>query len=235
MNLLSLQVGMPQVFGNDGAASVMDKKWETGFYKKPVQGFVHSSYSGLAGDGQADLKNHGGIDKAINVYPEEHFAYWKETLGIECEPGAFGENFTTRGCIESDVCIGDIFRIGDLTVQITQPRQPCWKLARRWRVKSLAALVQETGYTGWYFRVLTEGNVQAPDLFELLDRPHPEWTVAQANDIMHQKKNWALTAQLSSCSALSQSWQTTLKIRAEKQQNHSESSRMIGENTESKT
>ena len=118
--------------------------------------------TGIEGDGQADLVNHGGVDKAICVYPLAHYPHWQEMIGRELSPAAFGENFTVDGLTEADVCIGDTWRVGeDVLVQVSQPRQPCWKLARRWQRKTLALEVQESGKTGWYFRVLEEGTVQA--------------------------------------------------------------------------
>ena len=214
MRLVSLQVGIPKKIGSVDAADPMDKEWESGIYKDPVTGPVFASATGLVGDGQSDLQNHGGPDKAINAYPQEHFSYWKDELSLEFEPGAFGENFTTAGLLEEEIFIGDVFRFGKLTVQVSQPRQPCWKLARKWRVKSLAVLVQKTGFTGWYFRVLNEGEVEAPGEFELIERPHPEWSIARANQIMYQLKNdGELSHQLGSCPALSESWQSALLSR----------------------
>ena len=231
MTLTSLQVGMPQTMGSADATDPMDKQWQSGIYKYPTKGSVFAGITGFAGDGQSDLKHHGGPDKAINAYPQEHFSYWKNELNLACEPGAFGENFTTHGLVESHVFIGDVFKIGELIIQVTQPRQPCWKLARKWRVKSLAALVQKTGFTGWYFRVLQEAEVEAPGEFELIERPHPEWSVAQANHVMHDlKKDWEMASQLGSCPALSESWKSSLLSRAEKHQSHPEGPRLIGEN-----
>lgn len=230
MKLISIQIGMPKFLGSAEANDPMDKAWESGIFKNPVTGPILVHDKGLIGDGQADLKNHGGLDKAINAYPQEHFSYWKKHLGITCEPGAFGENFTTNGLIEKDVFIGDIFHIGKLTVQITQPRQPCWKLVRKWKEKSLAALVQQTGYTGWYFRVLQAGEVEAPGELKLIDRPHPEWSISRANDIMYnQTKDWDTSHQLGSCPALSENWKNTLLMRAEKRQNKSDQPRLKGE------
>ena len=217
MKLIGLQVGMPKKLGHADATDPMDQEWESGFYKLPVDGVVFASDTGLAGDGQADLDNHGGVDKAINVYPQEHLSFWKEELNLDFRPGAFGENFTTQGLTEESVFIGDVFQIGALTVQVSQPREPCWKLARRWRVKNLAALVLKTGRTGWYFRVLAEGNVSAGEGVELIKRPHPEWSVAKANEIMHHlKKDRNAAYQLSSCPALSESWKAPLLARAKK-------------------
>ena len=218
MRLISLQIGMPKTIGSAEATDPMEKKWESGIYKHPVAGPLFAKNTGLVGDGQADLKNHGGLDKAIHAYPQEHFAYWKDELNLNCEPGAFGENFTTQGLLEENVFIGDRFQIGELTVQVTQPRQPCWKLARKWKAKNLAALVQTTGFTGWYFRVLNEGEVEAPGKFELIERPYPEWSVSQANHIMYNlKKDKELTRQLGSCPALSESWKTSLLSRVERE------------------
>ena len=145
MKLLSIQVGQPRTLPNP---SIVDasRTWTTGFYKEPVLGPVWLGKTNLVGDGQADLVNHGGIDKAVNVYPFDHFAFWQEDLNIPALPtGAFGENFTTQGFIEKDISVGDIFTLGEALVQVSQPRQPCWKLSRRWQIKDLAAFVIQYG------------------------------------------------------------------------------------------
>jgi MOSC domain-containing protein YiiM len=229
MKLLSLQVGMPKKIGNAHATDCMETEWESAIFKDPVTGSVFANQTGLVGDQQADLEHHGGPDKAINSYPWEHFLYWKKKLGLDCRSGAFGENFTTQGLTEEEIFIGDIFKIGGITVQVTQPRQPCWKLAWKWKIKSLAALVQKTGRTGWYFRILEEGLVGAPDEFRLLERPHPKWSITLANDIMHNQKNdWDAAYQLGLCPALSKNWKTSLLMRAKKRRNTSEESRLFG-------
>ena len=143
----------------------------------------------LQGDGQADLVHHGGVDKAVCAYSAEHWPYWQTILPPDqLRGGAFGENFTLEQLTETDVCIGDVFSIGTAVVQISQPRQPCWKLARRWHIQDLAVRVEHTGFTGWYFRVLQEGKVNTHAHLQLLDRPCPEWTVATANRIMHHER-----------------------------------------------
>ncbi len=173
--VLSLQVGLPKTVGSAQSPDPMDQIWTTGFFKAPLSGLVWLGLSNLAGDGQADLENHGGLEKAVNVYPIEHYSYWTRALDLpELPPGAFGENFTTVDLLESTVCIGDVFKIGESLVQVSQPRQPCWKLARRWRVKDLAVQVQKTGRTGWYLRVLREGRVQAGANLILIERPCPK-------------------------------------------------------------
>lgn len=214
--LLSVQVGVPRTVGRADAIDPMDQVWTTGFFKEPVAGSVRLGRTNLAGDGQADLQNHGGSEKAVNVYPAEHYPYWERDLGlVGLSCGAFGENFTTEGLLEADVCVGDVFTIGDALVQLSQPRQPCWKLVRRWRVKDLALRVQQTGRTGWYFRVLREGLVQAGAKLRLLERPHPEWTVAAANDVMHHRTHDVEAARaLAGCPSLSVRWRESLARRA---------------------
>ncbi len=229
MKLISLHVGLPRRLGVTEAPDPMDRVWTSGIFKDRVEGEVEAFVTGLAGDGQGDPKHHGGPDKAINAYPTEHFVMLSEELGKEFFPGAFGENFTTAGALEGDVCIGDIFRVGTVLVQITQPRQPCWKLGRRWRIKELPALLEQAGRTGWYFRVLEPGRVAAPAEFTLVQRPYPQWTVAEANAIMHQRKDdWAAAAALSGCPALSANWQASLGRRAATKTVASSTARLYG-------
>lgn len=216
MKLLSIQVGLPRTLGQPDATDSMERVWTTGFFKEPVVGAVWLGKTNLAGDGQADLKNHGGLDKAVNAYPVEHYPYWASELGIaELPSAAFGENFTTSGLLEPTICIGDVLEIGQALIQVSQPRQPCWKLARRWRIRDLARQMQQSGRTGWYFRVLREGEVTANLPFTLVERPYPEWTIAMANDIMHRRiTDLDAAGQLAACPALSTSWQATLSRRA---------------------
>lgn len=155
-----------------GEASAIDKL--------PFTGARAVSRLGIAGDEQADLTVHGGIDKAIHHYPRDHYGWWAETLGghiLLTAPGAFGENISTRGLIEGTVCIGDRYRLGSALVEISQGRQPCWKLGHRFGIATVPATVVTTGRGGWYYRVIEDGTVAAGDAIELLDRPLPLWTV----------------------------------------------------------
>ena len=134
---------------------------------------------------------------------------------LTLEAGGFGENFTNTGMTEREVCVGDVFQCGELCLQVSQPRQPCWKLARRWRIKDLAARVERTGRTGWYFRMLNGGPVQAGVVLTLVKRPAPQWSIATANEIMHHRKEDAEAALgLAGCLCLSASWQRSLTHRA---------------------
>lgn len=228
--LVSVHVGLPRELGAEGAPHPMDRPWSTGIFKTPVGGPVWLGRTNLAGDGQADLEHHGGPDKAVCVYPARHYPYWRLDLGIPDLPyAAFGENFTVSFLAEPDVCIGDIYQVGTTRVQVSQPRQPCWKLARRWRVADLAARVQETGYTGWYFRVREEGWVEAGQPLALLERPHPEWTIARANEVMHQARHDRENARrLAACPALSASWRETLGLRVRTGENPDPRRRLAG-------
>jgi MOSC domain-containing protein YiiM len=177
--LLSIQVGPPRSFGIPGASDPMDRPWTTGFYKEPTVGPVLVGRTNLEGDGQADLVNHGGPDKAVLAYSADHYPAWRSELAKPDLPfGAFGENFTVVGQTEADVCIGDRWTVGEVRLEVSQPRLPCWKLARRWRIKDLALRVDRTGRSGWYFRVLAEGQVTTGQSWRLEERPFPDWTVA---------------------------------------------------------
>lgn len=229
-HIVSVQVGLPRIVEGRDAGNSSDQAWTTGFFKHPVNDLVWLGRLNLDGDGQADLDNHGGLDKAVNVYPIEHYSYWMQDLSVnELVPGAFGENFTTEALSENEVCIGDIFEIGESLVEVSQPRQPCWKLARRWGVQDLALRFQNTGRTGWYFRVLREGLVQANQTVALVSRPYPRWTIAAANLLMHhQTEDMDAAQDLANCPALSSRWQAKLSKRAASGMVESSSRRLYG-------
>src|SRR5947209_7059936 len=126
MKLISVNVGLPREI------TVGGKAVKTSIWKNPVQGRIHVSTLNLDGDQQSDLSVHGGIDKAVYVYPSEHYAFWREELpGVDLPPGAFGENFTTEGLLEGAVRIGDRLRVGAAEFVVKQPRMPCYKLGVR--------------------------------------------------------------------------------------------------------
>jgi len=137
----------------------LGKPLTTGIYKHPVQGEVFVGRTQMDGDGQADLKHHGGADKAVCVYPYEHYAYWEDQLDKKLDYSAFGENLTVTGLLETEVCIGDIFEIGEVVVQVSQPRFPCFKISSKHAVKDFPARVLDTGFSGFYLRILQEGRL----------------------------------------------------------------------------
>jgi len=208
MVLLSLQVGRPRAF--DG-----DEPWVTSIHKQPVAGPRHLGPLNLADDEQADLTVHGGPDKAVCAYSADHFGFWRDTLGRpDLGPGAFGENFTLTGVVEASICLGDICEVGAAVVQVSQPRSPCWKLGRRWARLDLPKLVLREGRTGWYFRVLQPGIVEAGQEMEVRDRPYPQWTIAEVNRVAYAKRTPAILEErhaLATCPALAESWRLDLE------------------------
>jgi MOSC domain-containing protein YiiM len=214
--LLSLQVGLPQTYQTGDHSDSPDRSWTTGIFKYPVESPVWLGWTNLTGDGQADLRVHGGPEKAVNAYPASHYPHWREELHIPDLPfGAFGENFTLETLNEQNVCIGDLFQIGEAQIQVSQPRQPCWKLARKWGLPELPALVLKIGFTGWYYRVVMTGYVQAGQQLVLLERRFPEWTIATANEIMyHRCDDPEATAALAACQLLSPNWRKRLAVRS---------------------
>ena len=158
--------------------------------------------------------NHGGRDKAVCVYPYEHYSYWEKELGKPLNFSAFGENLTLSGLTEDDLYIGDSFQIGEAVVQVSQPRQPCFKLSIIHERKDMPVLVQNTGYTGYYFRVLKEGIVNPSDQLQHISRPALAISVTEANRIMHHDKDDVEGIQnLLKVDELSDSWRKTFQKR----------------------
>jgi len=210
--VVSLNVGMPRELGEEGHPDVLKRPWVTGIFKTPVAEPVWLGHVNLDGDGQGDHKVHGGPDRAVNVYPAEHYPFWRHELGQpELAYAAFGENFTTMGQLESSVCIGDIYEVGDAVVQVTQPRLPCWKLARRFQLTDMAVRLRVSGRVGWHLRTLTEGKVAAGQPLLLVERPHQEWPIERAfGIIVNARRDRESARQLSRCPALSAYQQSAL-------------------------
>jgi MOSC domain-containing protein YiiM len=208
---------MPASYGSGDALDLHDRAWTTGFFKSPVEGPVAVGTTNLDGDGQADLENHGGVDKAVLAYSADHYSKWRRELGMDMPHGAFGENLTIAGLDEGSVHIGDVFGIGDAELEVSQPRQPCWKLARRWRMHELPGLVVQNGRSGWYLRVLKPGRIARQMSVTLLQRPNPQWSIARANEILYRGKNDSvLTRRLADVPRLADSWVKELRARADR-------------------
>lgn len=229
--IVSVNVGMPREHGVEGAADAMDRPWITGFFKDPVAGPVRVGTTNLDGDGQADLRVHGGPDKAVLLYAASHYPAWREELGFAMPFGAFGENLTVEGMTEADVCIGDVFDVGTARLEVSQPRGPCWKIARRWKMRDLSARVQRSGRTGWYARVLREGVLRAGDALTLVDRPHPEWSVALATELLRPGNGReAEAAALARVPALAAAWRAVIEYRLATGNLGSDEARLVGPN-----
>ena len=201
--LASLNIGLPAHYASA-------EPWRSGIYKSPIQGRIFLSTVNFAGDGQADLTVHGGPDKAVCVYSMDHFPFWRRELLVEeCGPGWFGENFSIEGQTETQVAIGDTFRIGTAVVQISQPRAPCWKLGRRWKRLDMPKLVVQSGRTGWYLRVLETGHVESGDVLTLVERSYPHLTVDFVNAVAYSRggtTDLEAARELADCSALAEAW-----------------------------
>lgn len=211
VQLDALLTGRAQPFTRPGSRS--------GIAKAPRQEALAVTTLGLAGDEQGDLRVHGGVEKAIHHYPREHYAAWRNELGehpLLEQPGAFGENFSTTGWTEDDLCLGDSIRVGSALLQVSQGRMPCWKLSDRFGVADLALRVQQSGRTGWYYRVLQEGVVRVGDRLQLVDRAHAGWSLSRLSAVLFDKH--VEPELLRECLALPlvPSWRRTLERRLEK-------------------
>ena len=150
--------------------------------KRPRKGVVQLLEEGFAPDEQADRRVHGGPEMAVHLYPLDHHDYWREELGelaLLDEPGAFGSNLAVKGLTDDAVHIGDTFRLGTALIQVSQPRQPCWKIEHRFGQKGMVAKIIKTARSGWYFRVLETGDVQAGDTIERIETGDEQWSVAR--------------------------------------------------------
>lgn len=173
MKLLAVSVGGPQEVEWRG------QRVRTSIFKTPVPGRVRVGRLNIAGDRQSDLSVHGGLEKAVYGYPSEHYAFWRRELpDTELGWGAFGENLTTEGLLEEDICIGDRYRLGTTELVVTQPRTPCYKLGIRFGRPEMVKRFHQSGRSGFYFVVVREGELATGDLIERLARDEHGLTVA---------------------------------------------------------
>lgn len=200
-------------------------------HKSAVQQARLLTLTGFDGDQQADLKVHGGPDKAVHQYAAEHYANWQDEglIAPGTRPAAFGENISTTGMTEHNVCIGDIFRMGKALVQVSQGRQPCWKLNAHTGQAQMAYLFQQTLRTGWYYRALETGPVAAGDTIILTDRLHPQWSVAR---VTHARLNSQAATpdakELAQLEGLASGWRKAFAMIADGSLNEDTSKRLDG-------
>lgn len=212
------------------------QRWEgrpaSAIDKQSVDGEQWLTTTGLRGDEQADLTVHGGREKALHHYPSEHYAFWAgqmPELAAKFVPGGFGENLATTGLTEDVLCIGDVLQIGEATVQVTQGRQPCWKLSAHMGREDMAAQFQKSGRTGWYYRVLEEGTVRAGDLIALQDRPQPGWSLSKVIAARFNPRLDRQTATaLSEIEELSASWRSGFARKSNPDYAEDTAARLVG-------
>jgi MOSC domain-containing protein YiiM len=182
--LVSVQVGRPLLRHRKSS-----EPYRTAFLKEAVEGPVLLRRENLDGDQQADLGVHGGSDQAVLAYASSHYAAWRRELTRDdMGPGGFAENFTIDGLDEDSACVGDVFEVGQAVIQVSHPRGPCWKIEQRWDLPGLTRIVELTGRTGWYQRVLSEGRVQAGQPLTLAERPHPAWNVRRTAAVLRSPR-----------------------------------------------
>ena len=162
------------------------ERWEgrppSAILKEPVHDPIEVDTLGFAGDEHADPSAHGGVEKAVHHYASEHMAFWRDQFPEDAArfaPGCFGENVSTTGLTEENLCLGDVLTLGTAKVQICQGRQPCWKLNAHMDNNQLAAQFQKSGKTGWYYRVIEKGMVRIGDEMTLVSRAHAEWPLTR--------------------------------------------------------
>jgi MOSC domain-containing protein YiiM len=175
VKILSVQVGRPRPVIFDGSMT------RTGIYKSPVRGPVKVGTLNLEGDEQADLTVHGGVNKAVYAYPSEHYEFWRQQYAsLELEWGAFGENLTTEGLLETEASVGDVVQIGTVELVVVQPRLPCYKLAGKFRDKTILQTFTNSGRSGIYFAVVAEGHLRSGDSITWKSRVKFPFTISDA-------------------------------------------------------
>lgn len=188
------------------------RRAETGICKQPVEGPVQATACGLVGDTQVDRENHGGADKAIYAYAEENYRYWERELGRPLPYGQFGENLAVAGMPDEAVHIGDIFRIGEVECQVTQPRVPCFKLGLRMEEPGFVGRFHHSGRVGFYLRVLKEGRLRPGDPIERLAEDPGQLSIRDAMLALNKNpRQQEIIRRALAIPALSQAWRDSLR------------------------
>ncbi|MDH3442286.1 MAG: MOSC domain-containing protein [Deltaproteobacteria bacterium] len=209
MQLLSVNVSLPREIESNR------KMVTTSIFKEPVNGRVRLRSMSLQGDGQADLKGHGGVNRAVYVYTMENYDFWKKELQRDdFFFGQFGENFTVDGMLEDQIHVGDVFRVGGALIQVTQPRIPCFKLGIRMNMARFPKLFLASGRVGFYIRVLEEGEVGAGDLIHRVRTDPNRMTVREINNLLYfDATNIEDARRALAIDALSAGWRESFKER----------------------
>ncbi len=210
VKLASLNIAMPEKINFNGKG----KKFLTGIFKKPIEGKIFLDELGFRGDGVGDPRFHGGKDLAVCAYFVDHLPYWQAELEREVKPGAFGENLSLSGINEKQINIGDIFRLGEAEIEVSQPRQPCHKLNKVFDLQAMACKVQTTGYTGCYFRVKKTGWVEPDSAIERIQEGFEKNSIEMVNVLMFkEKKNQDLLKKVTRLQTLSAEWREKFQNR----------------------
>lgn len=205
----------------------------SGIAKQPLPPPWTVTSEGLEGDAQGDRRHHGGPEKALHHYAFDHYAAWRaeapQLAALLAAPPAFGENISTLGMTEATVCVGDVYALGPLRLQVSQGRQPCWRLNARSGLPDLARRVQASGRTGWYYRVLRPGRLEPGERLTLLERPHPAWPLARVLGVFYRDLlDEGALAELAALPALAESWRALCRRRLETRSVEDWSRRLVG-------
>lgn len=207
--IISLNVGLPNDYVLKG------KEENTGIGKLPVES-MELKKNGFLNDGVAHTEFHGGVDRAVCLYPYEHYRFWENEFSRKLPIPAFGENLTATNMLEENVYIGDTFSIGTAVIQVTQGRIPC-SMISKFNGFDLLGRIVETGYTGYFFRVLEEGLIKSDSEIELVDRVQEKITVLQANKTMfHDRKNESAIREILEINELAPVWKAKLESMLKK-------------------
>lgn len=184
------------------------RTWWTAYLKHELDGPATVGPLGLAGDEQYDTAEHGGPQMAVLAYAAAHYPGWRADLGLpEIGPGGFGENLTVEGYDETTHCVGDVIAAGGVRLQVSQPRGPCVAISMRWDREDLLRIVTQRRRAGWYLRVIEPGTLSRGDRYEVVERPHPEWTVDRVFALRHEPAaDPDGVAWLARCPELSPDW-----------------------------
>ena len=209
MKLISVNVGLPREI------TVGGKTVKTSIWKNPIQGRVHVSTLNLDGDQQSDLSVHGGVDKAVYLYPSEHYSHWRTQLpDIELPWGAFGENFSSEGILEDQIKIGDRIRVGSAEFMVTQPRMPCFKLGIRFNRRDMVKRFLQSKRSGLYLAVIREGEVENGDAIEFIEKQETGITITDILNLYSiDSQNQELLRRATEAPALPQRWKDYFRKR----------------------
>lgn len=210
-SLRTLSIGMPRALqtanGEEFSSAICKQTAKEAFL----------SVDGFQGDGIADTKHHGGPDRAVCIYPGEHYSYWKKEFSCMLPTSTFGENLTVDGMLEKDICIGDMFTVGDAVIQVTQGRVPCSTISKRTGLPGLMKGMINTGFTGYLCRVVKEGIVRSNSPITLLQQDPNHVSILYANEVYFQRpKDLEGLKRILEVDALAKEWQNMLKKRLEK-------------------
>jgi MOSC domain-containing protein YiiM len=209
MKLISINVGLPREIVVGG------RSVRTSIWKYPVHSRIRVSRLNLDGDQQSDLSVHGGIDKAVYLYPSEHYSYWRTQFAdLDLRWGAFGENFTSEGILEDGVTIGDRLRVGSAEFMVTQPRMPCFKLGIRFNRRDMVKRFLQSRRSGFYLSVIREGEVEKGDAIEFTQKQKPGVTIMDiVNLYTIDSENQELLRRATELPALPQTWKDYFRKR----------------------